>query len=201
MKSKVIAIFFLCILANIFLVAAIKESYPKVDDVLYQLIRADDFNKFILEHPVYIWDVRGSQIKVELDLSKSNTNLTPNNFVMPSDSGTVDARYQNLMDLESHPKIVEAHVEINKLLELADNPDIERIKLLNQGFIDDINNQKQNKSIEDAKILQQKNFTSDFSITKENQTKNVQEHVQPSRKRPGFGFFRRMLNWFKHLFS
>lgn len=131
MKSKIIVLFFLFIFVNIFHVYAQdiyehggpfpgyndtkKEclQHPKVDCVLYELTKAEDYNKFAQENGLL--DVIDNKVRVYLELNN-------NKFALPSDFGTEEIRLEDY-------NLIQALVRIDKLLTLADNPNIRLIRI------------------------------------------------------------------------
>ncbi len=86
-----------------------KGGYPKLDSVLYQLIQAKDYNKFGQTHDLNVTD---NKVRVIIELINSE-------YVLPINFGTEEARYENLL---------QAVVPIDKLLDLADDPNIKFIR-------------------------------------------------------------------------
>lgn len=88
----------------------IEKGHPKLESVLYQLTKSNNYNEFAKTHGLTLID---NQIRVVIELTDSN-------YTLQSKFGVEESRYQNLL---------RARVSIDKILELVEDPNIKFIRM------------------------------------------------------------------------
>ena len=108
-KSIILMLILVFVVGFSFSVYYFKMGHSKLESALYELTKSEDRNGFAQSHGLVVID---GKVRVTIELVNTN-------YKLPSNFGGEESRYENL---------IQALVQIDKIEELADDPNIKFIR-------------------------------------------------------------------------